>query len=247
MKKLLLILLCLPMIGFGQNIPFTKIGNQFWSSENLDIDIFRNGDIIPQATNKSEWLKAGYREEPVWCYYKFDEKNSVFGKLYNYYAVSDERGLAPVGWHVPSLYEYFILINSIEPLFTLEMLEDRESLAGGSLKIKNDKYWSGKVCPQIDCGFNAIAAGGYSPSVDYPEYDWDPIKEHARFWLLTNWQEIVNLPGLFNDEDKLDFLQRESAGKFEDKAIVMRLKNSSCEVSIDDDPKIYGYSIRLIK
>ena len=35
--------------------------------------------------------------------------------------------------------------------------------------------------------------------------------------------------------------------KFEDKAIVMRLKNSSCEVSIDDDPKIYGYSIRLIK
>jgi uncharacterized protein (TIGR02145 family) len=46
----------------------------------------------------------------AWCYYENDAKNGVkYGKLYNWYAVNDARGLAPAGWHVPTDYEWEVL------------------------------------------------------------------------------------------------------------------------------------------
>ena len=111
-----------------------KIGNQEWTSENLSVSKFRNGDIINQSKNKEEWLRAGYREEPTWCYYKFDEADSILGKLYNYYAVSSEKNIAPLGWKVPDFFDYFQLIKFLDPLITYEHYLDRGTLAGGSLK-----------------------------------------------------------------------------------------------------------------
>jgi uncharacterized protein (TIGR02145 family) len=83
------------------------IGNQVWMSNNLDVDTFRNGEIIPQATCKQHWEFAGLNEIPAWCYYEFDESNGKkFGKLYNWFAVIDKRGLAPTGYHIPSEAEW---------------------------------------------------------------------------------------------------------------------------------------------
>ena len=71
---------------------------------------FRNGDIIPYVESKEEWVKAGENKQPAWCYYLNDPANgAAYGKLYNWYAVSDPRGLCPVGWHVPSESEWKIL------------------------------------------------------------------------------------------------------------------------------------------
>lgn len=86
------------------------IGSQVWMAENLNVDTFRNGDPIPQATTKEAWQKASLEGTPAWFYYNNDPKNGeTYGKLYNWYAVNDARGLAPVGWHIPSDDEWATL------------------------------------------------------------------------------------------------------------------------------------------
>jgi len=72
--------------------------------KNLDVDHYRNGDPIPQVTDHVVWsgLKTG-----AWCYYKNAPVNgAIYGKLYNWYAINDPRGLTPRGWHVPKDAEW---------------------------------------------------------------------------------------------------------------------------------------------
>jgi uncharacterized protein (TIGR02145 family) len=93
-------------------IPQVRIGRQIWTAQNLNVDKFRNGEPIPQAKNSDEWIKAGAEGKPVWCYYENDPTNDAkYGKIYNWYAVNDPRGLAPLGWHVPDYNEWKELEN----------------------------------------------------------------------------------------------------------------------------------------
>ncbi len=88
------------------------IGKQIWTSKNLDVSKFRNGEAIPMAEGLSEWQSAGENSQPAWCYCKFGTANgTTFGKLYNWFAVSDPRGLAPSGYHIPTDAEWTVLIN----------------------------------------------------------------------------------------------------------------------------------------
>jgi uncharacterized protein (TIGR02145 family) len=96
--------------GPAANLKSVVIGTQTWTSENLNVSTFRNGDPIPEVRSTEEWKKAGENKQPAWCYYNNDPKNGEkYGKLYNWYAVSDPRGIAPNGWHVPSEDEWLIL------------------------------------------------------------------------------------------------------------------------------------------
>ncbi len=84
------------------------IGNQTWMAANLDVATYRNGDTIPQVTDPTEWdhLTTG-----AWCYYDNDPVNGlIYGKLYNWYAVNDPRGLAPDGFHIPTPNEWSLMI-----------------------------------------------------------------------------------------------------------------------------------------
>lgn len=81
---------------FG-NYDCVKIGEQIWMTANLDVSHFRNGDSIKEAKSIEDWINAGQNFEPAWCYFNNDPKNSKYGKLYNLYAVSDPRGIAPNG------------------------------------------------------------------------------------------------------------------------------------------------------
>ena len=99
-----------------ENVTYMEvtIGKQIWMSENLFIDKFRNGELIPEAKTEEEWKLAGINKQPAWCYYDNDTSNgSLYGKLYNWYAVNDPRGLAPKGWHIPSDGEWTALTNSL--------------------------------------------------------------------------------------------------------------------------------------
>jgi uncharacterized protein (TIGR02145 family) len=75
-----------------------------WSPRNLDVDKFRNGDTISEARTDEEWKLAGKNGKPAWCYYDSGTENEKkwCGKLYNWYAVNDPRGLAPKGWRIPT-------------------------------------------------------------------------------------------------------------------------------------------------
>ena len=83
----------------------TKIGNQVWMKENFNTTGYRNGDLIQKVTDSAAWaaLTTG-----AWCWYNNDSASnaSTYGKLYNWYAVNDSRGFAPLGWHVPSDAEW---------------------------------------------------------------------------------------------------------------------------------------------
>ena len=93
--------------SFAQSV---TIGTQTWTTKNLDVATFRNGDAIPQAKTDEEWRVAGDNKQPAWCYYENDPKHGTkYGKLYNWYAVNDSRGLAPAGWHIPTLEAWKVL------------------------------------------------------------------------------------------------------------------------------------------
>ncbi len=96
--------------GFEYKI--AKLGTQTWMAQNLNVTRFRNGDVIPEAKTKEEWEKADMEGTPAWCYYNNDYQNGpIYGKLYNWHAVTDPRGLAPLKWHIPNQEEWKRLIN----------------------------------------------------------------------------------------------------------------------------------------
>lgn len=111
-----------------------KIGIQVWMAENLNTVTFRNGDPIKEAKSLEEWNQALEKKVPAWCHYNNDPLNGYkYGKLYNWYAVNDIRGLAPPGWHVPNEDDWASLRYT---------LGDEQS-AGYKLKTK-DGWKNGK-------------------------------------------------------------------------------------------------------
>ena len=98
----------------SSKIPSMKIGEQVWMTQNLAVTKFQNGDLIPEAKTAAEWERAAKLKQPAWCYYN-DDSSSLknYGKLYNWYAVNDKRGLAPVGWHVPAESEWVKLVAEL--------------------------------------------------------------------------------------------------------------------------------------
>lgn len=105
--SILILFACTTLIAAAQetvtdhegNTYKTKMeGKRLWMAENLKVTKFANGDPIPEAKTKEEWAQAGKDMRPAWCHHMNDTAN---GMVYNWYAVSDERGLAPDGWHVP--------------------------------------------------------------------------------------------------------------------------------------------------
>lgn len=90
------------------------IGKQTWMVENLNVDRFANGDIILEAKTNEEWQNAVLNGIPAWCHYENNTKNgNLYGKLYNWYAVNDRRGLAPAGWRIPNDADWNVLVDYV--------------------------------------------------------------------------------------------------------------------------------------
>ena len=143
MKKLLSFLLLLSFTIKAQDV---TIGKQTWATKNLDVESYRNGDAIPQVQDNTAWenLTTG-----AWCYYQNKAANGTkYGKLYNWYAVNDPRGLAPNGYHIPTDVEWTILTDNL----------GGESVA--SKKIKNSSGWQNNVNGTNSSGFAGLP-GGY--------------------------------------------------------------------------------------
>jgi uncharacterized protein (TIGR02145 family) len=130
------------------DIKTIKIGNQEWMATNLDVSNFKNGEPIPEAKSKDEWLNAYSNEQPAWSYYNGDPENGKkYGKLYNWYAVNDPRGLAPAGWHVPKDAEWVQLTTYL----------GGNSVAGGKLKSKSG--WSAGGNGTNESAFDGLPGG----------------------------------------------------------------------------------------
>ena len=119
---------------FADSVNLIKIGRAFFSKldkKNLNVSKYRNGDVIPQVQNERVWanLSSG-----AWCYYENKTANgTTYGKLYNWYAVNDPRGLAPKGYHIPTNEEWTTLTNYL----------GGETIAGTKMKSKNGWKYNG--------------------------------------------------------------------------------------------------------
>ncbi len=124
------------------------IGSQLWMAENLNIDEFRNGDKIPEARSSEQWKRAGEKKQPAWCYYDSNSQNGkLYGKLYNWYAVNDPRGLAPAGWHIPNDAEWIQLTDYL----------GGQQIAGA--KMKSLYGWSNGGPGSQNCDFSGLPGG----------------------------------------------------------------------------------------
>ena len=130
-----------------------KIGSQEWMSENLNVSTFRNGDPIQEARTDQEWIQAGAKKQPAWCYYSSSTENgTTYGKLYNWYAVIDPRGLSPEGWHIPSDIEW----NELEKYLGANEI---------GKKIKSSSGWENDGNGINESKFNGLP-GGYRYNSD---------------------------------------------------------------------------------
>ena len=125
-----------------ENLPVVLIGGQHWMLENLSVSTFRNGDTIHFAKTKEQWEEASKNKLAAWCYYGEDSLlHATYGKLYNWYAVNDPRGLAPEGWKIASQKDFSVLNNHV-------------GMEGGK-KLKSATYWlpyGCTACRKIDIG-----------------------------------------------------------------------------------------------
>ena len=246
----LCIALCVAMLAsfsaFAQSSNDVKIGKQTWMSKNLDVSTFRNGEQIPQAKDAAQWKYAAENKISAWCYYEFNESNGKkYGKLYNWFAVSDSRGLAPNGYHIPSDAEWTILTDFL----------GGSDIAGKKMKSKDGwkSYEEGgkKSCPDCadwtdeyknkvpchsckdsryvktpivtlngngdnSCGFNALPGSGCN-------YDgsFDGITEAGYFWSSS-------------EDDTSNSWNR-------------NLLSSNTKVKRNSNDKNNGFSVRCIK
>jgi len=128
--------------GYAQTV---TIGNQVWTSKNLDVATYRNGDVIPQVQDKDAW---GNLTIGAWCYYDNDASNGTkYGKLYNWYAVNDLRGLAPKGYHIPTDAEWMQLSDYL----------GGKSEAGTKMKTTSGWYYNGNGTNSS--GFSGLPGG----------------------------------------------------------------------------------------
>jgi uncharacterized protein (TIGR02145 family) len=193
------------------------ICDQTWMLKNLDVDHYRNGDSIPQVTDAAVWaaLTTG-----AWCYYLNDPAyGPVYGKLYNWYAVNDPRGLAPTGWHVPTNDEWVSLINCL----------GGEYVAGGKLKETGTTHWDDpNVGATNETGFTALPgnlrqkSGAFSPLFATPF-----LGIVGSFWTST---EFISDLDMFDNNAHNHFIP-----SFE----------ASVQSPVED--KAYGFSVRCVK
>lgn len=141
----------------GNVYPTVSIGTQCWMKTNLKTTLYRDGSTIYTGLSNSAW---GTTTSGAYAIYDNNAANNdIYGKLYNFYAVADPRGLCPTGWHVPSDAEWT----------TLENFLGGATVAGGKLKAVSGLWTSPNTDATDESGFSALP-GGFRTYYIYGDY-----------------------------------------------------------------------------
>ncbi len=152
----------------------TTIGTQTWMTQNLDVDLYNNGDSIPYVEFNSDWqqLKTG-----AWCYYLNDSEYGLeYGRLYNWYAVTDPRGIAPQGFRIPTEQDIDTLYN---------FLCGDSKFCGGHIKATTEEWFSPNVGATNLTGFNALPAGMRNIDGDFTD-----LGLSTSFWTINEVNDL---------------------------------------------------------
>ena len=176
---------------------YVTIGTQDWTNKNLEVTTYRNGDVIAQITNTTDWANA---TTGAWTYYNNDAANgAIYGKLYNWYAVTDPRGLAPAGWHVPTDAEWTTLIDYLGGVL----------VAGGKMKSTGTTYWR---IPNTDAtnssGFSALPGGWIGTAGNFNGTAGNLNPDNSTFWSSSTATDPIYATffRLYFDKALLDIL-----------------------------------------
>lgn len=118
-----------------------------WTTRDLDVATYRNGDPIPQVMDPIAWVNL---TTGAWCWYNNDSLSyHRYGRLYNWYAVNDPRGLAPDGWHMPTEAEWQAMETCLG-----------EDSVGYRMRAAGAAHWPGPVTPTDNSsGFTGLPSG----------------------------------------------------------------------------------------
>jgi len=199
------------------NISTVNIGSQIWMLKNLSVAQYRNGDPIPQVTSASVWssLTSG-----AWCWYNNDSATYAekYGRLYNWYAVNDPRGLAPSGFRLATNSDWSKLTKFLSPTADTTCLNCYpSSTAGGALKESGTTSWaSPNTGGTNSSGFTALPGGDRNSSGVF-----NFIRTYGSFWTTTNYSSTT--------------------------ALFRYLYTGSAQIANNWDDKRVGYSVRCLR
>ncbi len=137
-----------------------NIGNQTWMTENLKVTKYNDGTSIPTEKDKVQWSKL---TTGAWCNYNNnDSLGNIYGKLYNWYAVSpttnSNKNLCPTGWHVPSDTEWNVLTDYL----------GGGNVAGGKMKEVGTANWINSNTEATNTSlFTGLPGGGRYTNGNY--------------------------------------------------------------------------------
>ena len=186
----------------GNSYNTVQIGTQCWTKENLRVSKFRDGSIIPLdesggTTGNSSAQIWSIRSTGARTVFGHNPANfALLGYLYNWYAISDPKGLCPSAWHVPSDAEWT----------TLTTFLGGESVAGGKMKSISTTYWNlSNVAPTNESGFSTLP-GGYRVN----DGSFNNINLNAFLWSATEldkndaWHRYLN----YNDNIFVNYFNK---------------------------------------
>ncbi len=151
----------------GNVYSVVTVGSQCWLGENLNVTRFRDGSPIPEVTNATAWKNLN---TPARVSYGNDGNNDLtYGKLYNWFAVGDPRGICPQGWRVPHDNDWKVLVDYLDP---------EGDFAGGRMKEAGTEHWlAPNEGANNSSGFTALPGG-----MRFREGQFDFIGRNGLFW-----------------------------------------------------------------
>jgi uncharacterized protein (TIGR02145 family) len=173
----------------GNRYTVIKIGNQFWTKENLMTTQYRDTTAIATALNAEAWsnTKAG-------AYAEYDDKpgnREKYGLLYNGYAAASGK-LCPEGWHVASDKDWQELEKSIGiPVAELDRTGERGNIAD---QLKTADGWETSIYTGNNASqFSILPAGSRKDNGEYTT-----VGQYGNFWTSTVYDDRYGLLYLWN-------------------------------------------------
>ena len=200
----------------GNMYSTVAIGNQVWFAENLRVTHYNNGDPIATGLDNTDWSET---DEGAYAVYNDNPANAeIYGKLYNFHAVDDDRGLCPFGWRVATDQDW----KDLEMFLGMPESEAnstgwRGENEGGMLKATGTEYWnSPNEGATNETGFTAMPGGSRGSSGHY-----FALNSMGRHWTSTS----------FDAEDSM----------------WRSLSSTTASIYRSEASKNMGYAVRCIK
>ena len=168
------------------------IGKQTWMAENLRTTHYRNGDLISSSSKITDWQMAGMdsmstKANGLQCIYDDASTPGKWGRMYNWYAATDTRSIAPKGWHVPSNKEWRALYD-----YAMSHCSKPNDSQSAANYLCCAKEWDASNETDNGSGFTALPAGHKFPFI--PKAPYQSQYNFAKRGYETVYWSTVTVP-----------------------------------------------------